>query len=292
MTTPQIEVQGVPDTDRSNKPARGAQAHLEEQEASVTYPSIQRMKSLSTSSVGSGVNRTFMIGIAGGTGSGKKAVAEYIQKQLHEKERQDHTRVMIVSLDQFYKEVPADKGVDHVNFDHPESFDFDLLHKVMHKIRNRKSFRIPQYNESIGKREGWTKVEDCPDIVIFEGLFVLYKHELLRFLDVKVFVAMDDDVRLSRRVMRDMKIKKMPLESILNRYLKHVKPCFDHYVSPTKEVADIVIPRGVENQVAMDLLTAHMGKILKGEIILSDLDEQDFSDSSYSNVEMNLIRPH
>jgi len=204
----------------------------------------------------------FIIGVCGGTASGKTSVCEDILKKLENK------RVAIVSQDSFYCSLSEDgvKEVSKHNFDHPDAFDWPLLTSVLTVIRSGKRAEIPQYSFITHSRLEETTPLYGADVILFEGILAFYKTELRELMDIKIFVDTDADTRLSRRVMRDINERGRSLDGVLHQYEKFVKPSFDEYIFPTKKYADVIIPRGVDNQVAINLLVQH---------IRSKLDERD-----------------
>eukprot|EP00026_Physarum_polycephalum_P014724 Phypoly_transcript_15271.p1 GENE.Phypoly_transcript_15271~~Phypoly_transcript_15271.p1 ORF type:complete len:269 (+),score=34.41 Phypoly_transcript_15271:103-807(+) len=204
----------------------------------------------------------FIIGVCGGTASGKTSVCEDILKKLENK------RVAIVSQDSFYCSLPEEviKEVSKHNFDHPDAFDWPLLASVLQGIKAGKPVEIPQYSFMTHSRLPETTPLYGADVILFEGILAFYKPELRDVMDAKIFVDTDADTRLSRRVMRDISERGRTLDGVLHQYEKFVKPSFEEFIFPTKKYADVIIPRGVDNQVAINLLVQH---------IRSKLDERD-----------------
>jgi uridine kinase len=204
----------------------------------------------------------FIIGVCGGTASGKTSVCEDIVKKLENK------RVAVVSQDSFYCSLSEEaiKEVSKQNFDHPDAFDWPLLIRVLQEIKAGKSVEIPQYSFITHSRLIETTPLYGADVILFEGILAFYKSELRDVMDAKIFVDIDADTRLSRRVMRDINERGRTLDGVLHQYEKFVKPSFEEFIFPTKKYADVIIPRGVDNQVAINLLVQH---------IRSKLDERD-----------------
>ncbi|KJE95235.1 uridine-cytidine kinase 1 [Capsaspora owczarzaki ATCC 30864] len=209
----------------------------------------------------------FFIGVAGGTASGKTTVCEMIMSQLgmndiDHKER----KVVILHQDSFYKVLTREQSEDAAreayNFDHPDAFDYELIVSTLDKLTSGQPAEIPIYNFKTHSREKETILLDKPDVVLFEGILVLYSEQLRKLLHMKLFVDTDADTRLSRRVLRDIAERNRQVESVLRQYLAFVKPAFDEYILPTKKYADVIIPRGADNLVAINLISQHIKKIV------------------------------
>ncbi|XP_018420826.1 PREDICTED: uridine-cytidine kinase 1 isoform X2 [Nanorana parkeri] len=191
--------------------------------------------------------RPFLIGVSGGTASGKSTVCEKIMELLGQNEV-DHKqrKVVILSQDRFYKVLtPEQKGralKGQYNFDHPDAFDNDLMNQTLTSILEGQIVDVPTYD------------------------FVTHSSQEIRnMFHLKLFVDTDSDVRLSRRVLRDMK-RGRDLEQILTQYTTFVKPAFEEFSLPTKKYADVIIPRGVDNMVAINLIVQHIQDILNEDI--------------------------
>lgn len=206
--------------------------------------------------------RPFIIGVCGGTASGKTSVCEDILRKL------ENQRVVIISQDSFYcplsEEIIADVG--NYNFDHPNAFDWPLLQDVLGGIKAGKKVDIPQYSFLIHSRLKESTPLYGADVILFEGILAFYTQELRDTMDLKLFVDTDADTRLSRRVMRDITERGRTLQGVLHQYETFVKPAFEEYILPTKKYADVIIPRGIDNQVAIKLIVQH---------IRTKLDERD-----------------
>lgn len=198
----------------------------------------------------------FVIGLCGGSASGKTTVARRIIEQL------DVPWVSLLSMDFFYK-VLGEKEHEQANrneynFDHPDAFDFKLLVQTLHRLKHGKKVEVPVYNFISHSRESKTKTIYGANVVIFEGIMSFVNKELLQLMDMKIFVDTDSDIRLARRMNRDISERGRDLEGVLKQYNKFVKPAFDHYIAPTMQCADIVVPRGGQNTVAIDLIVRHV----------------------------------
>lgn len=202
-----------------------------------------------------------MIGICGGSASGKTTVANKIIEAL------DVQWVSLLSMDSFYKVLSEEEhelalGSDY-NFDHPDAFDFDLLADTLRRLKSGKKAEVPIYSFSTHSREKATKVIYGANVVIFEGILSFCNDTLLSLMDMKVFVDTDSDVRLARRMLRDIKERGRDLDGVLKQYSTFVKPAYDYYIAPTMRHADIIIPRGGENEVAIRLIVQHVHKQLQ-----------------------------
>ncbi|KAI8374076.1 uridine kinase [Choanephora cucurbitarum] len=207
----------------------------------------------------------YMIGIAGGSASGKTSVAERILKNLNV------PWVVIISMDSFYNILsPEDSKLAHQNrfdFDHPSALDYDLLYETLIKLKEGKSVTVPIYNFSTHSREEKTTTIYGANVIIFEGILALYDKRIRDLMDVKIFVDTDADIQLARRLQRDTLLRGRDVEGILDQYTRYVKPSFDNYVRPSMKHADVIIPRGLENAIAIDLITKHIQSQLQENII-------------------------
>ncbi|XP_017354537.1 uridine-cytidine kinase 1 isoform X1 [Cebus imitator] len=214
--------------------------------------------------------RPFLIGVSGGTASGKSTVCEKIMELLGQNEvEQRQRKVVILSQDRFYKVLTAEQKAKALkaqyNFDHPDAFDNDLMHRTLKNIVEGKTVEVPTYDFVTHSRLPETTVVYPADVVLFEGILVFYSQEIRDMFHLRLFVDTDSDVRLSRRVLRDVR-RGRDLEQILTQYTTFVKPAFEEFCLPTKKYADVIIPRGVDNMVAINLIVQHIQDILNGDI--------------------------
>ncbi|XP_028253493.1 uridine-cytidine kinase-like 1 [Parambassis ranga] len=205
---------------------------------------------------GTTFKEAFVIGLCGGSASGKTTVANKIIEAL------DVPWVVLLSMDSFYKVLNKEEqelaAKNEYNFDHPDAFDFELLINVLRKLKKGKSIKVPVYDFTThSRRKEWKTVYGA-NVVIFEGILAFANKELLKLLDMKVFVDTDSDIRLIRRLKRDISQRGRDISGIIKQYNKFVKPAFEQYIEPTVQVADIVVPRGGENFVALDLIVQHV----------------------------------
>nr|XP_055041535.1 uridine-cytidine kinase-like 1 isoform X1 [Misgurnus anguillicaudatus] len=205
---------------------------------------------------GTTFKEAFVIGLCGGSASGKTTVANKIIEAL------DVPWVVLLSMDSFYKVLNKEDqelaARNEYNFDHPDAFDFELLVTVLRKLKKGKSIKVPVYDFTThSRRKEWKTVYGA-NVVIFEGILAFANKELLKLLDMKVFVDTDSDIRLVRRLKRDITDRGRDIAGVIKQYNKFVKPAFEQYIEPTVQVADIVVPRGGENFVALDLIVQHV----------------------------------
>ncbi|KAK2539872.1 Uck2 [Columba guinea] len=244
----------------------------------------------------------FLIGVSGGTASGKSSVCSKIVQLLGQNEVDYRQKqVVIVSQDSFYRVLTSEQKSKALkgqfNFDHPDAFDNELIVKTLKEITEGKTVQIPVYDFVSHSRSN-----SCPclaeplkeetvtvypaDVVLFEGILAFYSQEVRDLFRMKLFVDTDADTRLSRRVLRDISERGRDLEQILSQYITFVKPAFEEFCLPTKKYADVIIPRGADNEgewnqtlslcagsqlcavaaelVAINLIVQHIQDILNG----------------------------
>ena len=195
-----------------------------------------------------------VIGIAGGTGSGKSTVAGSIFSSLPEK------NISILEQDAYYKDqsnMPFERRVQ-TNYDHPLAFDTDLLIEHIEALKNNIQIKKPIYDFERHTRKNKTIIVIPKQILIVEGIMVLEDPRLRELMDVKIFVDTDADVRIIRRITRDIDERGRTLESVIEQYFATVKPAHDQFVEPSKKYADIIIPEGGLNKVAIDILVSNI----------------------------------
>lgn len=192
-----------------------------------------------------------VIGIAGGTGSGKTTVARSIINKL------GSTNVTLISQDNYYLHHSGltFEERERINYDHPRAFENELLLKHLNELKNGNAVNIPVYDFSKHARSQETIRVDVKPIVLLEGIHVLTDEDLRSALNIKVFVDTDPDVRILRRLSRDINERGRTLQSVFDQYLTTVKPMHDAFIEPSKKYADIIIPEGGENQIGISMLT-------------------------------------
>jgi uridine kinase len=193
-----------------------------------------------------------IIGIAGGTGSGKTTVVHQIMNELPE------TEVGVLSQDAYYKENDNLSFEERalVNFDHPRAIDFELLVNHLKDLKEGKTIEQPVYSFVTHNRTDDTVVTHPRKVMIVEGILILTNPELRDLFDIKVFVHADSDERLIRRLKRDIAERGRDMEEVLNRYQTTLKPMHQQFIEPTKAFADIIIPNDKYNTVAIDVVRA------------------------------------
>ncbi|KAJ8011525.1 hypothetical protein DPEC_G00059130 [Dallia pectoralis] len=211
----------------------------------------------------------FLIGVSGGTASGKSSVCGKIMELLGQNKIDHHHRqVVILSQESFYKELTAEQQAKALkgqfNFDHPDAFDNELVLKTLWQIIKGKTVHIPVYDfVTHSRKEEFVTVYPA-DVVLFEGILMFYTQEIRDLFQMKLFVDTDADTRVSRRVLRDIGERARDLEQVLTQYITFVKPAFEEFCLPTKKYADVIIPRGADNLVAINLIVQHIQDILNG----------------------------
>lgn len=199
-----------------------------------------------------------LVGIAGGTGSGKTTVARAVAGAFLD-------RAVLIEQECFYLDrsntAPEDRF--KINYDHPDAIDLNLLLSTIKELKQGMPALIPQYDFTTHTRNKRTTKIGPSDIIVVEGIFVLYYPQLRELLDLKIFVQTDADVRFMRRIKRDMEEHGRPLELIFNQYRKSVKPMHERYVEPTKYYADIILPEGGFNVVGVETIISQVSKMLR-----------------------------
>jgi len=202
---------------------------------------------------------SFIIGIAGGTGSGKTTVVKKIIEQLPKDE------VAIIPQDSYYKDnshLPMEDRQE-INFDHPGSLEFKLLAEHIKMLKAGKEIHQPIYSYLTCTRSEETILVKPKKVVIIEGILILQNAQLRNLMDIKIFVDADNDDRLMRVIQRDLVERGRSVNKVLERYEKTVKPMHLQFIEPTKRYADVIIPQGGSNKVGIDIITSIIEKKLK-----------------------------
>lgn len=201
-----------------------------------------------------------IIGIAGGTASGKTTIAKRL-KELAE----PHGKVAMLRLDDYYKDMKhmTLEQRRQINFDHPDSYDIDLLIKHINDLQNNIQIQKPVYDFVYSIRSDETELVDPSDLIIVEGILAFCFPELLELFDMKIFVDTPDDIRFIRRLKRDIEKRGRTIESVVNQYFTTVRPMHHTFVEPSKRNADIIVPEGGKNEVAIDILSTKLRSLLK-----------------------------
>ncbi len=190
-----------------------------------------------------------IIGIAGGSGSGKTTLANNIARHFG-------NRISMLRHDDYYKsqnDIPEAERA-HMNYDHPNAFDTQLLISHLDALRSGRSVQSPVYDYSVHNRSSETRKVESRDVIILEGILIFENAEIFKRLDMKIFVDTDADVRIIRRIMRDVKRRGRTLDSVIDQYLTTVRPMHEAFVEPSKKKADIIIPEGGKNPVAYGMI--------------------------------------
>lgn len=199
-----------------------------------------------------------IIGIAGGSGSGKTSVTKKIMESL-----KGHS-IILLEQDYYYKD-QSDKTMEErlqTNYDHPFAFDNDLLIKHLQQLINRETIDIPTYDYTNHTRSSKTIIVEPKEVIIIEGIFALENDELRNLMDVKIYVDTDSDIRILRRLSRDIKERGRSMDSVIEQYLSVVRPMHLQFIEPTKRFSDIIIPAGGENMVAIDIITTKIRTLI------------------------------
>ena len=207
------------------------------------------------------MQQSLVIGIAGGTGSGKTTVTDKILELL------DRNRIVVIQHDSYYKDISAYRGLtpDKINFDHPNSLETDLLVRHLRELKSGKAIDQPMYNFTTHRRLKETRRVEPKEIVILDGILILVDKMLRDLMDIKIFLDTDADERLIRRIRRDIMERGRSVESVMNQYMNTVKPMHLEFVEPSKHWADIIIPRGAENIVAIDMVVTKIKSMLQAK---------------------------
>ena len=205
------------------------------------------------------MEKPILIGITGGTGSGKSTIADALYSNFSK------DRITMIQQDMYYKDQSHLSMEERVktNYDHPMAFDNDLLVEHLQKLIKGEAIEKPRYDFTIHNRAKDTTTVEPREIIIVEGILILDDERIRDLLDIKVYVDTDADIRILRRLVRDIDERGRTVESVIDQYLKMVRPMHMEFTEPTKRYADIIIPEGGHNYVAIDILMAKIRDILK-----------------------------
>lgn len=198
-----------------------------------------------------------VIGIAGGTGSGKSTMIDLIKKEFDEE-------ITIISHDSYYKRhdnMPFEER-KKLNYDHPDAFDTDLMIEHLKKLKTWENIECPVYDYTVHNRTDKTIKLTPSKVVVAEGILIFESKELRDMCDIKIFIDTDADVRIVRRILRDVKDRGRSLESVIGQYLTTVKPMHEQFVEPSKKYADIIVPEGGYNKVALSMIIHRIKALL------------------------------
>ncbi len=208
------------------------------------------------------MNQPLLIGISGGTGSGKSRFAKELIARF------DSKNLIYISQDSYYKDLAHLEYEQRceVNFDSPDSIDFSNLLRDLNELINYNQVDVPIYNFKRHKRMQETNRLTPKPIIVLEGIFALYKPEIRELIDLKIFVDTPSDIRILRRAKRDINKRDRTIESISKQYIETVRPMHDKFVEPTKSYADIIVPNGGKNKVALDIINSELLPIMENKI--------------------------
>ena len=204
------------------------------------------------------VMKPLIIGIAGGTGSGKSTVARKVAEAL------PNASVAFLEMDAYYRDFRhlTLQQLHHVNWDHPDAFDVELLTTHLASLARGERVEMPVYEFASHSRSPRTRAIEPTDVVVIDGILLLSNQSVRALCDVKVFVDADPDIRLIRRIRRDTAVRGRTLESVLEQYLTTVQPMHLQFVEPSKRYADVIVPRGGSNTVAIEMIVAKIHRRL------------------------------
>jgi uridine kinase len=205
-----------------------------------------------------------VIGVAGGSGSGKTSVTKSIYDSF-----KGHS-ILMLEQDFYYKDqshLPFEERLK-TNYDHPLAFDNDLLIEHIGKLLNYQSIEKPVYDYAVHTRSNEVILVEPQDVIILEGILVLEDERLRNLMDIKLFVDTDADLRIIRRLLRDIKERERSLDSVIEQYISVVRPMHNQFIEPTKRYADVIIPEGGHNHVAIDLMVTKIQTILEQKSFL------------------------
>ncbi|MDR2464919.1 MAG: uridine kinase [Streptococcaceae bacterium] len=203
--------------------------------------------------------KPIIIGVSGGSGSGKTTVSRAILDNFPE-----HS-ITVIEHDSYYKnqdEMTFEERLK-TNYDHPLAFDTNLLVKQLTALREYKAIDIPVYDYVRHTRSDKVLHQEPVEVIIVEGILIFEDKRLRKLMDIKIFVDTDDDVRIIRRIQRDMIERGRSLESVIDQYLSSVKPAYHQFIEPTKRYADVILPDGGRNYVAIDLINTKIANVFK-----------------------------
>ncbi|MBE6051665.1 MAG: uridine kinase [Clostridium sp.] len=205
------------------------------------------------------MKKPILIGITGGSGSGKSTIANELYEDF------GGENIAMVQQDAYYKDQShlTMEERTKTNYDHPRAFDNTLLVEHLKALKEGKSIEKPIYDFTIHNRAKETELVEPKEIIIVEGILILEDERIRDLLDIKIFVDTDADVRIIRRLLRDVEERGRTVESVVDQYLTVVRPMHTQFTEPTKKYADIIIPEGGRNKVAIDILTTKMKDIVK-----------------------------
>lgn len=201
---------------------------------------------------------TIIIGISGASASGKSLLANTIVNEL------GSNQVVVISEDSYYKDhsnIPFEERT-HINYDHPNSLDHELLFQHLQQLQQGKTIQVPIYNHATHLREKETRAIGQHSIIVLEGILLFVEKELRDLMDIRIFMETALDICLIRRLKRDLKERGRSLDAVLKQYDETVRPMYLQFIEPSKRYADIIVPRGGGNRIAIDMIKAKMRELL------------------------------
>ena len=204
------------------------------------------------------MNKIILIGIAGGTGSGKTSVSKAISAEFSTSE------VALIQQDSYYKDLKHLSFAERegINFDHPDAVDFGHLYNDLKRLISGESVNIPLYDYTTHTRKIETVEIGNHHIIVLEGILALFDEKIRTLMDIKLYVDTPDDIRIIRRIKRDINKRERTFESVIEQYYKTVRPMHEQFVEPSKKHADVIIPEGSHNKVAIDIIRTKIVSIL------------------------------
>lgn len=204
-------------------------------------------------------NNMKIIGVAGGTGSGKTTVVKKIVEAL------PPHYVAVVPLDSYYNDTSdmTDAERKAINFDHPDAFDWDLLNKHVRQLKAGEAVEQPTYSYILSNRLPETVHVEPKPVILIEGIMTLVNKELRDMMDIRIFVDTDSDERLIRNIQRDVVERGRTVDMVIDRYLKVLKPMHEQFIEPSKKYADIIIPLGGENKTGINIIKTYIEKVVR-----------------------------
>ena len=199
-------------------------------------------------------NNLLLIGICGGSASGKSSISKYILNYF------GTNKCGIIEVDSYYNDLShiSFKEREKKNFDHPDAFDFNFMHEQLLSLKNNISIQIPIYDYKTHTRKNDFKKISHQKIILIEGILTFYNKRIRDILDMKIFVDTNEEVRIKRRIKRDMRYRKRTYDSIIHQFKSTVIPMHNKFIEPTKEYADFIITNGVKNTIAMEKVISNI----------------------------------
>jgi uridine kinase len=213
-------------------------------------------------------HKSIIIGISGASASGKSLLANTIVNEL------GSDQVVVISEDSYYKDhaaIPFEERAN-INYDHPNSIDHELLNLHLTQLQQGETIEVPIYNHALHTREKSTRTIGKHTIIVLEGILLFVAKELRELMDIRIFMETALDICLIRRLKRDMKERNRSLDAVLKQYEETVRPMYLQFIEPSKRYADIIVPRGGGNRIAIDMIKAKMRELL-GDYYKSETEE-------------------